>query len=193
MKRIFNLLVLFGIYGNAQNYMSRPYPVQQPVEQGGDLYLAQRVLIEKQRQYEVNKSNRSSKSESDKYHTRLRTKEPETTTDIVGGYYVPVIEEQSFVNNRWVASKTEYYNAFLFFDRNLVWFKRGDNVWLYRQTIFKYHSIENESYFYESANGSVIMDDKFRFILFADSYDVNKRYMYIIGEKNPNITLKTNK
>lgn len=54
MKKIFYLLILFSIYGNAQNYMSTPYPVQQPVQQGGDLYLAQRVLIEKQRRYDIN-------------------------------------------------------------------------------------------------------------------------------------------
>ena len=54
MKKIFYLLILFSIYGNAQNYMSTPYPVQQPVQQGGDLYLAQRVLIEKQRRYNIN-------------------------------------------------------------------------------------------------------------------------------------------
>lgn len=54
MKKIVCLLILFSVCGNAQNYMSRPYPVQEPVQQGGDLYLAQRVLIEKQRRYDVN-------------------------------------------------------------------------------------------------------------------------------------------
>lgn len=54
MKKIFYALILFSIYGNAQNYMSRPNPIRQPIDQGGDLYLAQRVLMEKQRRYDVN-------------------------------------------------------------------------------------------------------------------------------------------
>lgn len=55
VRKIFYILILFSIYGNAQNYMSRPNPIRQPIEQGGDLYLAQTVLIEKQRRYDVNK------------------------------------------------------------------------------------------------------------------------------------------
>jgi hypothetical protein len=181
---------------NSNTYGKNVYQVEAPIEQGGDLELAQKILIEKQRQYDISQSRLNNDihnlpyNSSDKYSTELK---PKTTADMVGGYYVPVIEEQSLVNNEWVASKTEYSNAFLFFDRDLVWFKRGNNDWLCRQTIFKYHSIDNKSYFYESTHGYVIMDDEFRFILFADQYDKNKRYMYMIGEKNPNITLKPKK
>ncbi|MHC0440274.1 hypothetical protein [Flavobacterium sp. 3-210] len=109
------------------------------------------------------------------------------TTALSGSYNVPLIEEQIFENGKWKTIKEEKSNSYLFFDKDIVRFKRGQNKWLCRGQVFKNFNSEANMYVYDSNFGSILLDSYLRFIIFYDTNSSTKRYVYIIGDSAPNI------
>lgn len=103
------------------------------------------------------------------------------TTPLSGGYSIPTIIEQVLENGKWATIKTEANNGYLFFDKNLVYFKRGQNKWLVRNQVFIEHNTDKRVYIYNSEFGVTVLDEYLKFILFYDVNNTAKRYFYIIG------------
>ncbi len=126
-------------------------------------------------------------TEGKKYNS---VKETSTTASLVGGYDVPIVIEETLINGKWETIKTERNNAYLFFDKEFLYFKRGDNRWITRKLSFKYYDDNLKSYIYDSEYGLTILEGKLDYILFYDIDFSNKRYFYYIGQKNLNIIPK---
>lgn len=109
------------------------------------------------------------------------------TTALSGGYHVPKIVEQVLENHTWRTVKEETSNAYLFFNKNLVYFKRGQNSWLVRDQIFIEYNSEKKVYIYNSNQGLSLVDENLRFILFYDANNSTKRYLYVIGNSASSI------
>lgn len=124
------------------------------------------------------------KYESEKFNA---SNKPKDLKSLVGGYKVPVVEEQIFQNNTWITTKKEAWNAYLFFDSELLWFKRGDKKWTARKLSPREHNLDTKLYVYDSEQGVVALDDSFRYILFHDIKNKNIRYLYLIGDKDSSV------
>lgn len=110
------------------------------------------------------------------------------TIPLDGGYEVPEIIDQIFENGAWKTVKQEKFNAYLFFDKNSVWFKRGQNKWLGRPQNFVEHNSKKNLYIYNSEYGLTLIDDYLKFIIFYDVNNDSKRYVYIIGKSISSLT-----
>ncbi|WP_207209596.1 hypothetical protein [Flavobacterium sp. 140616W15] len=106
----------------------------------------------------------------------------EVTTPLDGGYVVPMILEQIREGEEWRTIKKEEYNGYLFFDKNTLYFKRGQSNWLIRNHDFVEYKSDKNLYVYNSEYGLTLLDDKLRFILFYDTSNNTKRYLYAIGD-----------
>lgn len=104
------------------------------------------------------------------------------TTPLNGGYVVPMILEQTRVGDKWETTKKEQNNGYLFFDKNSLHFKRGQNKWLIRKQVFVEYNTDTNFYIYNSDSGLTLLDDKLRFVVFYDASNNTKRYLYAIGD-----------
>ncbi|MBP1222903.1 hypothetical protein [Flavobacterium sp. 1355] len=111
------------------------------------------------------------------------------TTSLTGGYGVPTIVDQVLENGVWKSVKEEKFNGYLYFDKNTVWFKRGQNQWLGRSQNFVEYNSQSKVYIYESEYGITLLDEGLRFVLFYDAINKTKRYLYVIGKSNSSIVL----
>lgn len=109
------------------------------------------------------------------------------TTPLNGGYVVPMILEQTLISGKWETVKKEQFNGYLFFDKNSLYFKRGQSKWLIRKQVFVEYNTDTNFYIYNSDSGLTLLDDKLRFVLFYDANNNTKRYLYAIGDSAPNI------
>lgn len=123
--------------------------------------------------------------EGDKFKSKISN-----TKNLVGGYFVPLIEEQNFVNGKWITKKTETYNASLFFHDDMIWFKRGSNRWIARKLVLLLHDTSLKAYVYSSDHGTTLISDDYKYVLFYDRSNANVRYYYTIGDKSQSIVPK---
>lgn len=109
------------------------------------------------------------------------------TTSLNGGYGVAMIIEQVLESGKWKTIKEDGTDSYLFFDKNLVGFKRGQNKWLVRDQIFVEYNSQAKVYIYNSEYGLSLLDEGLRFIIFYDASNKTKRYLYVIGKATPSI------
>jgi hypothetical protein len=108
-----------------------------------------------------------------------------------GGYYVLLIEEYLFFAKKWIQIKSEKNNGFIYYDGNILHFKRGNSNWNYRELNYKVYSTALKSYTYTSPSGETTIDDTFTKITFYNSTEnTDKKYIYIIGKPDKNIIPK---
>lgn len=109
------------------------------------------------------------------------------TVPLSGGYGVPTIVDQVLENGIWKTLKQDKFNGYLFFEKDFVYFKRGQNKWLGRPQNFVRYDSDAKAYVYNSEYGLVLLDEGLRLIVFYDT-DNTKRHVYVIGTKTPTIT-----
>ena len=110
------------------------------------------------------------------------------TTPLNGGYAVPKVIEQILESGTWKTTIEDNANSYLFFDKNFVWFKRGQTSWLGRPQNFIEYNSQAKVYIYNSEYGLSLLDEGLRFIIFYDANNKTKRYLYVIGNSVPSIT-----
>lgn len=106
-----------------------------------------------------------------------------------GGYNVSKIDDQILQNGKWNTIKTETYNSFLYFNEDILWFKRGNDEWAVRKLIFKTYDKNNKVNLYDTMYGLTAIDESNKYIVFYDMEGSNKRYIYTIGTQNKSITI----
>ncbi|RTY85510.1 hypothetical protein [Flavobacterium sp. RSP15] len=108
-----------------------------------------------------------------------------------GGYSISLIEEYLFLDNKWIQIKSEKNNGFIYYDGNILHFKRGNSNWKNRELNYKVYSTALKSYTYTSPSGETTIDDAFTKITFYNSTEnTDKKYIYIIGKPDKNILPK---
>lgn len=110
------------------------------------------------------------------------------TTPLNGGYGVPKVIEQVLESGKWKTTIEDNATSYLFFDKNFVYFKRGQTSWLGRPQNFVEYNSQAKVYIYNSEYGLCLLDEGLRFIIFYDVNNKTKRYLYVIGNSVPSIT-----
>lgn len=130
------------------------------------------------------------KIETEKFNEN--SKNNSTVLMLEGGYTVPLIKEETQIGTEHISTMTEQDNGFLFFYKDMLWFKRGKNDWKARKLTFKFFDSKTNAYVYNSDQGVVMINSKFEYVLFLDTNNPKKKYYYFIGLPDSSIIPKTN-
>lgn len=101
-----------------------------------------------------------------------------------GGYSISLIEEFIYLDKKWVLIKSENNNGYIYYDGNMLLFKRGTGGWNTRPLNYIAFDTALRSYRYTSTYGETTINETFSKITF---YDSDKKYVYSIGRYDSNI------
>lgn len=106
-----------------------------------------------------------------------------------GGYNIPIIEEYTMQNYKWIKTKTDTGKNLFYYDGDIIWFKRGNNNWTFRPLTYRSFTPSIKMYTYTSPYGDVFISEDFRVvILFDEEYGkVVKKYEFPIGDYSKEI------
>lgn len=105
-----------------------------------------------------------------------------------GGYSISLIEEYLFIDNKWIQIKSEKNNGYIYYDGNIIYSKRGNGNWIFRQLNYKEYDTALKAYRYVSPYGETTIDEPFTKITFYNATeDTDKKYIYIIGKSDKSI------
>lgn len=107
-----------------------------------------------------------------------------------GGYKIVVVSEYIEINKNWIRTKLDNGKNLFYYDGDILYFKRDNANWIYRDLIFEKY-LENENYYiYKSKWGYVYLKDDFTEIILFD-HDQNgkaiKKYVFTIGNFDKNV------
>lgn len=105
-----------------------------------------------------------------------------------GGFTIPLIEEYTFKNGKWILLKFEKNNGYIYYDGNRLHLKRGTGNWVFRNLDYKSFDTALKAYTYTSPYGETTIDETFSKITFYNStIDEDRKYIYTIGKMDKNI------
>ena len=105
-----------------------------------------------------------------------------------GGFNVDLITDYELINNNWVKQKTD--KGFIFYGGDSIYIKRNQGQWLFRELNLINYNSTLKSYIYNSQFGKTYINEDFKIITFFDSQYENKKYVYLIGKHDANISPK---
>lgn len=108
-----------------------------------------------------------------------------------GGFTIPLIEEYVYSDKKWNLIKSEKNNGFIYYDGNIIYSKRGNENWIFRQLDYKSFDKALKVYWYNSPYGETTISEYFTTITFYNStIEKDKKYIYTIGNMDKSIKLK---
>jgi hypothetical protein len=105
-----------------------------------------------------------------------------------GGYNVNLIIEYDLINNQWIELKKD--KGEIYFDKEFISFKKSGTNWIFRGLIFENYDNSLKEYKFTGESGLTLISEDFKKITFFDESNVNKKYVYLIGKYDANISPK---
>lgn len=100
------------------------------------------------------------------------------------GGYKSIVREYELKNNKWVVTKIDTENYF-YYNGNIIYFKRENSKWNYRDLKFIQYDSNNKTYLFNSPYGAVHIDENFTEATLFDT--PIKKYVFTIGNYNEKI------